>query len=118
MRLIDKPAVLNRYMDEIIKHYGGQRQKMKAIEELTGLAETVARDLNRAEMDRADIIDSLADGFLMVCELRRIYEIPEEEMQETLTKKLRKVMKDVKFDKRFDKYIAEYSHHDESSGRC
>lgn len=59
----------------IIAHFGGYaHQKEKAIEELTELAQALARDL-QGEGDRANITEEIADVLVTVAQLVLIYGI-------------------------------------------
>lgn len=59
----------------IIAHFGGYaHQKEKAIEELTELAQALARDL-QGEGDRANITEEIADVLVTAAQLVLIYGI-------------------------------------------
>jgi len=62
----------------IVAHFGGYaHQKEKAIEEMTELAQAIARDL-QGEGDRANITEEIADVLVMIAQLVLIYGIHRE----------------------------------------
>ena len=105
-----------RYIKEIVEHYGNERQKLKAIEELTELVEIIAKDLNRKEIknQREHILEEIAEVMIMVEQLKLVYGFSDDEVSEMVKHKLRRTMRDVRIDQRFDKLITEYNHHDNS----
>lgn len=56
-----------------IKYFGEGHQKIKAVEELSELSTAIARDLNNAHITREEIIDEIADGYIMVQQLSVMY---------------------------------------------
>ena len=57
---------------KILTYNGYDHQKIKAIEELSELAEELARDLNR-QGNREKITEEMADVYLMLTQLELIY---------------------------------------------
>lgn len=75
----------------IIAHFGGYaHQKEKAIEELTELAQAIARDL-QGEGDRANITEEIADALVMIAQLVLIYGIAYD-VQRVATEKVNRTL--------------------------
>lgn len=56
-----------------IDHYGETHQKVKAMEELSELSTVIARDINDDHSSREEIIDELADVYIMTQQLAIMY---------------------------------------------
>lgn len=65
--------------EKIISHYGEQRQKLKAIEELGELIQALAKhgfqDSDENYMDHAYIMTEIADVEIMIDQLKIIFEM-------------------------------------------
>ena len=58
---------------DIVHHYGGENQKLKACEELCELQEAILKDVNK-HID-SGVVEELADVYIMLMQLEVIYDI-------------------------------------------
>lgn len=56
-----------------VKYFGEVPQKVKAIEELSELSAAIARDINDTHVTREEIIDEIADAYIMIQQLAIMY---------------------------------------------
>ena len=71
---------------EIIAFYGYDKQKLKAIEEMSELTKAICKD------DRENIIEELADVKIMIAQLMLIYNIDVEEVFKVMDAKVERTM--------------------------
>ena len=71
---------------EIISFYGYDKQKLKAIEEMSELTKAICKD------DRENIIEELADVKIMIAQLMLIYNIDVEEVFKVMDSKVERTM--------------------------
>ena len=71
---------------EIIAFYGYEKQKLKAIEEMSELTKAICKD------DRENIIKELADVKIMIAQLMLIYNIDVEEVFKVMDSKVERTM--------------------------
>lgn len=71
---------------EIIAFYGNEKQKLKAIEEMSELTKAICKD------DRENIIEELADVKIMIAQLMLIYNIDVEEVFKVMDAKVERTM--------------------------
>lgn len=71
---------------EIISFYGYEKQKLKAIEEMSELTKAICKD------DRENIIEELADVKIMIAQLMLIYNIDVEEVFKVMDSKVERTM--------------------------
>ena len=71
---------------EIIAFYGYEKQKLKAIEEMSELTKAICKD------DRENIIEELADVKIMIAQLMLIYNIDVEEVLKVMDSKVERTM--------------------------
>ena len=99
---------------EIVIHYGTKAQRLKAIEELTELAEVLIKDINKREYHRADILEEVADVQIMLLQLKEIYLFTDEELEKMIDSKIRRTMRRVKDEINLDNYISDFNHGNKS----
>lgn len=71
---------------EIISFYGYEKQKLKAIEEMSELTKAICKN------DRENIIEELADVKIMIAQLMLIYNIDVEEVFKVMDSKVERTM--------------------------
>lgn len=71
---------------KILYYYGKQKQKMKAVEELTELSEKIIKDVNKGECE--GITEEVADVYVMLSQLELIYEIQPVILKQIINEKL------------------------------
>ena len=99
---------------EIVIHYGTKTQRLKAIEELTELAEVLIKDINKREYHRADVREEVADVQIMLLQLKEIYRFTDEELEKMIDSKIRRTMRRVKDEINLDNYISDFNHGNKS----
>ena len=76
---------------KIAEHYGKQKQRMQAVQELSELILVISRrpdqKLNRAEYLNS-LIDEMADSLVMIEQMRQLYEINPIDIDRRITEKL------------------------------
>lgn len=70
-----------------LEHFGFNRQKVKAVEELGELQNAILRDLD-GRGNYNNIVEEIADVEIMLIELKAMYEIPPSEIEEMKAKKI------------------------------
>lgn len=90
-RMIDKEK-----LKKIVEHFGAYRQISKAVEELIELSEVLIKDINKAELDKDKLYEEMADVMIMLAQLRIIYNIHPEEIQEEINRKIERTMERIK----------------------
>ena len=79
-------------LNKIIHHYGAYDQVNKAVEELIELAEVLIKDVNKSEMDKDSLYEELADVLIMLEQLKIIYNIDPEEVQQEIDRKVKRTL--------------------------
>ena len=83
-------------IDNIIKHHGMRRQKIKAMEELAELIQAIAKQ-SHAKKGINHLIDcrhydslvqEIADVYIMLWQLEKIYRVPQSDIWEIAQQKL------------------------------
>lgn len=78
-------------IDLILGKFGLHNQKYKAIEELIELTLAVAHDVN-GKTDRSNIVEEIADVYIMLVQLEKIYNIKESEIEEQVEYKIQRTL--------------------------
>ena len=81
--IVDKEKVT-----AIINHFGATAQKSKAVEELLELSEVLIKDVNKHIYDKDALYEELADVEIMLAQLKQIYSIDLEGLQQEINIKL------------------------------
>lgn len=66
-------AQVRSVCEAAIKYFGEDNQKIKAIEELSELSTVMARDINNTHVTQDEIVDKIADGYIMIQQLSVMY---------------------------------------------
>lgn len=80
---------------KILKHYDPWQQRLKAIEELTELTEVLIKDTNKG-VDRENIIDEIADVYIMLEQIKMIYHVDALELDNQINKKIERQLNRIK----------------------
>ena len=73
----------------IAGHYGKEKQKIQAVQELSELICVLTRRPDQqGESYRSELLDELADSMIMIEQMRRLHEISLPELNERITKKV------------------------------
>lgn len=72
---------------KVLEHFGFNRQKVKAVEELSELQNAILRDLD-GRGNYNNIVEEISDVEIMLIELKTMYEIPPFEIEEMKAKKI------------------------------
>lgn len=72
---------------KVLEHFGFNRQKVKAVEELNELQNAILRDLD-GRGNYNNIVEEIADVEIMLIELKTMYQIPPSEIEEMKAKKI------------------------------
>lgn len=81
---------------KIIVHNGAFTQVNKAVEELIELSEILIKDVNKGEIDKEHLYEELADVYVMLEQLKIIYNIDEEGLQDIIDRKIKRTLDRIK----------------------
>lgn len=87
---------------EIAQHYGKRQQKMQAVQELSELILVLSRreDQKQSAADYIDdLIGEMADCFVMIEQIRQLYEINPNDIDRRITAKLNRQLERMKGEK-------------------
>lgn len=76
----------------IVNHYGKRTQVLKAVEELTELAEVLIKDMNGKEIYLKQIQEEIADVHIMLNQLLLIYGIKDNAIDAEITRKMKRTL--------------------------
>lgn len=76
----------------ILSHYGSESQKMKAVEELTELAELLIKDLNGKEVYQKRVQEEIADVHIMLNQMLLAYGIRDSEIKDEINRKIKRTL--------------------------
>lgn len=79
-------------LKKIIVHHGAFTQVNKAVEELIELSEILIKDVNKGEIDKEHLYEELADVYVMLEQLKIIYNIDEAGLQDIIDRKIKRTM--------------------------
>lgn len=85
-------------IDRAINHYGAENQIIVAIEEMSELAKELCKNI-RGEHNIKHITEELADVYIMLIQVRQIYGIESEAVEEVMEYKLRRLERRMKDDR-------------------
>lgn len=88
-----KPRWLETFCSEIFNHYGKITQDYKAIEELSELIRAISRG------DRENIVEEMADVYIMLIQMEQAYNIKMYELQEKMKSKLNRTLEIIRREK-------------------
>lgn len=79
-------------LKKIIIHYGAYNQISKTVEELIELSEVLIKDVNKSEFDKERLYEELADVWVMLAQLKIIYNINYDELQMIIDQKIKRTL--------------------------
>lgn len=88
--------VLLRNIYKILAHYGEERQVLKAIEELIELQQAIIHD------DRENIKEEIADVYLMLEQVKKMYHFTDTEIIEVVENKVNRQLKRMEKERKCD----------------
>ena len=91
----------NEKLTKIIRHFGAYAQISKTVEELIELSEILIKDVNKGEVDKDHLYEEMADVMIMLAQLRIIYNIHPEEIQEEINRKIERTMERIEHDEEY-----------------
>lgn len=78
-------------MEQIISHYGKQAQKLMVLEEMAELQKEVCKSF-RGKRNRDEIIEEMADVYIMLEQLQLMYGINDEVLEGIAQEKIERQM--------------------------
>lgn len=75
----------------IAEHYGKEKQRMQAVQELSELILVISRRADQKQQREqyiADLTDEIADSIIMIEQIRALYNIPDFDIQQRIDYKL------------------------------
>lgn len=83
---------MNKYdFEKYVKLWGKEAQVLVAIEEMSELTKELLKDVNRKKENRQEIIEELADVSIMLEQLKVIYDIQDEELENIIKEKVKRL---------------------------
>lgn len=82
----------DKAIKEIVYHFGSYGQISKAVEELIELAEVLIKDVNKSELIRDHLYEELADVEIMLAQLKYIYNIDPEGLNQEIERKIERTL--------------------------
>ena len=76
---------------KIAEHYGKQKQRMQAVQELSELILVISRRADQKQQREqyiADMTDEIADSIIMIEQIRALYSIPDFDIRQRIDFKL------------------------------
>lgn len=86
---------------KIIRHYSEYSQISKAVEELIELSEILIKDINKSELYKDSLIEEMADVEVMLFQLKIIYNVSDEELQDEISRKIDRTIKRMEEDSKY-----------------
>lgn len=105
--------ISDKKIEKIVEHFGIRNQKTKAVEELSELTLAVMHDIN-GKTNRENVVEEVADVYIMLKQLEEIYHIQPVELQKQVTYKVDRTMQRVERVERKIKLHGKKVKHDDS----
>lgn len=81
---------------KIIEHYGENHQRYKAAEELSELQTLILQDANKnGKVPKSRIIEEIADVYVMLSQLKTIYQIDGRDIEPVIEYKVDRTLKEI-----------------------
>lgn len=81
---------------KIIEHYGENHQRFKAAEELSELQTLILQDANKnGKVPKSRIIEEIADVYVMLSQLKTIYQIDGRDIEPVIEYKVDRTLKEI-----------------------
>lgn len=85
---------------KIIEHYGENHQRFKAAEELSELQTLILQDANKnGKVPKSRIIEEIADVYVMLSQLKTIYQIDGRDIEPIISYKLDRTLNEIEGEK-------------------
>lgn len=82
---------------KIIEYYGENHQRFKAAEELSELQTLILQDANKnGKVPKSRIIEEIADVYVMLSQLKTIYQIDGRDIEPVIEYKVDRTLKEIK----------------------
>lgn len=94
-------AIDDEKLKKIVLTYGAYPQISKAVEELIELSEILIKDINKSELYKDSLIEEMADVEVMLSQLKIIYNVSDEELQDEISRKIDRTMKRIEEDSKY-----------------
>ena len=75
----------------LINKYGKPAQVLQAIEEMTELEKELLKNINRGQNNRKEILEEYVDVLFMLEQIKEIYSLRDEEIEQQYVLKMEKV---------------------------
>lgn len=96
-QMLPLDSIKHAQINVILEHYGEEHQIIKACEELAELqVELFHIKPERSFSERQPILSEVADVYIMLEQVIRIYNFTQKEIEATMTKKLRKAENEIR----------------------
>lgn len=79
-------TVLSFIQDEIVNTYGAEVQTTICMEECSELIQAISK-MKRGKDNRENLIEEMGDVYIILEQLKTIYDVTDEELQRTICKK-------------------------------
>lgn len=89
-QMLQLDSVMHAQIDKILEHYGANVQSIKACEELTELLNEIFHLLPDGSPPHDNFISEVADVYIMLEQVVRMYKIDPEDIRAAMVKKLRR----------------------------
>jgi len=93
----------------VISTFGERNQKMQTLEELLELQSALFENVHRGTDNRANIVEEVADVEVMLIQLKQMFDITPEEIQEVQDAKLTRLNRTI------EKYIAKQAQEEQTA---
>ena len=83
-------GIINDPIADIVEYYGADNQKRKAVEEVVELTEVLIKDINKHSISVNDLYQEMADVLVMLTQLKFIYKLDGDMLDEIVGWKLQR----------------------------
>ncbi|MCL2015355.1 MAG: hypothetical protein FWG68_03800 [Defluviitaleaceae bacterium] len=78
-------------MQQALKKWGKNSQVMMALEEMSELSKELLKNINRNSDNRQEILEEISDVWLLLEQMKIVYDISEQELADSMAGKLGKL---------------------------
>ncbi len=71
----------------VLAKYGKENQVMIAVEEMAELSKELLKNINRDKKNEQEIVEEVADVYILLEQIKRIYNISEEQLSKSAAEK-------------------------------
>ena len=83
-------------LHECTKEWGKKPQILTLVEEMAELTKELLKNVNRKKDNRNEIVKEMADVYILMEQMKNLYEISPKEMDDVIDLKMEKLMKHMK----------------------